>query len=95
MTGSDTTKSQLEEWRAISQAALSFPPEVVRTAFEAAVRWDSANESAIRNRKAFEASMKAPQSLPNFDWEKKSKDAVRLYGLVEGRYQSRQPAMVS
>ncbi len=94
MTGSDATKSQLEEWRAISQAALGFPPDSVRTAFEAAIRLDPSNDFAIRNREAFEASLKVPHSRPNSTWEKKSEAAVRLYGIVERRYQSFQPAIV-
>lgn len=93
MTGSDTTKSQLEEWRAIAQAALGFPAESVRTAFEAAIRFDLTNEFAIRNREAFEASLKVPHSRPNSNWEKKSEAAVRLFGIVERRYQSQQPAI--
>ena len=39
-------RTQLEEWRAIAQAELGFPPEAVRTAFEAAVRLDPSNERA-------------------------------------------------
>ncbi len=91
--GSDATKSQLEEWRAISQAALGFPPDAVRTAFEAAVRWDPSNESASRNRAAFEASLRTPHSRPNSTWEKKSEAAIRQFGIVERRYQARDPVI--
>ena len=91
--GSDATKSQLEEWRAISQAALGFPPDAVRTAFEAAVRWDPSNESAIRNQKAFEASLNVPDSIPFSTWEKKSEAAIRQFVIVERRYQSRQSSI--
>ena len=92
--GSDAAKSQLEEWRAISQTALGFPPELVQTAFEAAVQWDPSNESAIRNRQAFEASKNAPDSRPLSTWEKKSEAAIRQFGIVERRFQSLQPASV-
>ncbi len=92
-TGSNSAKSQLEEWRAISQAALGFPPDAVRTAFEAAVRWDSSNESAVRNREVYEASLRTPHSRPNSTWEKKSEAAIRQFGIVERRYQSRDPVI--
>ncbi len=96
MTGSsDATKSQLEEWRAISQGELGFPQDTVRTAFEAAVRWDSSNESAARNREAYEASLRTPHSRPNSLWEKKSEAAIRQFGILERRYQSLQPTTVS
>src|SRR5207249_8780807 len=56
MPASDSAKSQLEEWRAIAQAELGFPPESVRAAFEAALRLDPSNELARRNQNAFEPS---------------------------------------
>ncbi len=94
MTGTESAKSQLEEWRAIAQAALGFPPDFVRTAFEAAVRWDPSNEFASRNLAAFEASLKVPPAQPNSTWEKKSEAAIRQFGIVERRFQSLQPAIV-
>jgi tetratricopeptide (TPR) repeat protein len=86
MRGSDTAKSQLEEWRAIAQAELGFPPESVRAAFEAAVRLDPSNELAKRNQDAFEASLRVPRASPRSNWERKSEAAVRQFGLAERRY---------
>jgi tetratricopeptide (TPR) repeat protein len=57
MRGSDNAKSQLEEWRAIAQAELNFPPEAVRAAFEKAVQLDPSNDLARRNQDSFEASI--------------------------------------
>jgi len=86
MRGSDTAKSQLEEWRAIAQAELGFPPELVRAAFEAAVRLDPSNDLAERNQAVFEASLRPPRTPPRSKWEQKSEAAVRQFGLAERRY---------
>jgi hypothetical protein len=86
MHGSDSAKSQLEEWRAIAQAELGFPPEAVRAAFEAAVRLDPANELAKRNWDAFEASPSRADTRPRAKWEQKSAAAIRQFGLAERRY---------
>ncbi len=86
MKGSDTAKSQLEEWRAIAQAELGFPPELVRMAFEAAIRLDPTNESAKRNQDAYEAHLKSPHSDLRSIWEQKSNSAIRQFGLAERRY---------
>jgi tetratricopeptide (TPR) repeat protein len=86
MRGSDAAKSQLEEWRAIAQAALGFPPEAVRAAFEAAARLDPSNDLARRNQDAFEASLGAARTRPHSWWEQKSEAAVRQFGLAERRY---------
>jgi len=86
MKGSDTAKSQLEEWRAIAQAELGFPPELVRMAFEAATRLDPTNESAKRNQDSYEAYLKAPHSDLRSIWEQKSYSAIRQFGLAERRY---------
>ncbi|MDZ4685663.1 MAG: hypothetical protein SH850_11410 [Planctomycetaceae bacterium] len=86
MPGSDAAKSQIEEWRAIAQAELGFPPQAVRVAFEAAVRLDPSNELAKRNQTAFEASLKAATMRQHTLWEQKSVTAVRQFGLAERRY---------
>lgn len=87
MNGSDSAKSQLEEWRAIAQAELGFPPELVRAAFESAIRLDPSNELAKRNRDLFEASLRAPRVRPTLsNWEQKSVAAIRNLGLAERRY---------
>ena len=86
MLGSDSARSQLEEWRAIAQAELGFPPESVRAAFEAALRLDPSNDLARRNRDTFEASLKAPRMNRRSMWERKSEANVRQFGLAERRY---------
>jgi hypothetical protein len=86
MRGSDTAKSQLEEWRAIAQAELGFSAESVRAAFEAALRLDPSNELARRNQDAFEASVRVPRTNLRSKWEQKSEAAVRQFGLAERRY---------
>jgi tetratricopeptide (TPR) repeat protein len=86
MRGSDTAKSQLEEWRAIAQAELGFPLEAVRAGFEAAVRLDPTNELARRNQDAFEASVRASRRPPHQRWEQRSEAAVRQFGVAEHRY---------
>jgi tetratricopeptide (TPR) repeat protein len=86
MHASDTAKSQLEEWRAIAQAELGFPPDAVRAAFETAVRLDPSNELAKRNQDAFEASLRVPHARPHSIWEQESEATVRQFGLAERRY---------
>ena len=86
MKGSDTAKSQLEEWRAIAQAELGFPPELVRMAFEGATRLDPTNESAKRNQDVYEAYLKTPNTGLRSMWEQKSNSAIRQFGLAERRY---------
>ncbi|HEV3386494.1 MAG TPA: hypothetical protein VG097_16845, partial [Gemmata sp.] len=86
MHGSDTTKSQLEEWRAIAQAEGGFSPEDVRVTFEAAIRLDPSNELAKRNQNAFEAFLRIPRKPQHAGWEQKSEAAVRQFALAERRY---------
>lgn len=81
--GSDTAKSQLEEWRAIAQAELGFPAELVRQAFEAAVHLDPSNESAKSNQAVFEAFLRSPHTPPRLNWRQKSEADIRLYGMAE------------
>lgn len=83
MRGSDAAKSQLEQWRAIAQAELGFPPDLVRSAFEAALRLDPSNELARRNLDAFEASLKAPHARVASAWEPRSQAAVRQFAMAE------------
>ena len=84
--GSDTARSELEQWRAIAQAELGFPPELVRSAFEASLRLDPSNDLARRNQDAYEASLGVPHTTPGSRWEQKSEAALRQYGLAERRY---------
>jgi len=86
MRGSDTAKSQLEEWRAIAQAELGFPLDAIRAGFEAAVRLDPTNELARRDQDAFEASLRASRRPPHQWWEQRSEAALRQFGVAEHRY---------
>ncbi|OYV86006.1 MAG: hypothetical protein B7Z73_12515 [Planctomycetia bacterium 21-64-5] len=86
MQASATVKSQLEEWRAIAQAELGFPPEMVGAAFEAAICLDPTNELAKRNQAAFEACLRATRTPHGLEWEQKSELALRQLGLAERRY---------
>jgi len=86
MRASDTAKSQLEEWRAIAQAELGFPPEFVRAAFDAAIRLDPSNHLAKRNQAAFEASLTAHRMAHRTVWEQKPEATLRQFGLAERRY---------
>jgi tetratricopeptide (TPR) repeat protein len=86
MRGSNTAMSQLEEWRAIAQAELGFPANLVRATFETAVRLDPSNETAQRNQVAFEELLKAPHTIPRTKWEQRTVSAVRQFGLAERRY---------
>lgn len=85
LASSPTAKSQLEEWRAMAQAELGFPPELVRAAFEAAVRSDPTNDMAKRNQDIFAGWLAAPQ-VSHRKWEHRPASAVRQLGLVERRY---------
>ncbi len=84
--GSNTGKSQLEEWRAIAQAELGFPPELVRAAFEAALRLDPSNDLARRNRAAFEAFLRMPHTESGAAWEQRTVAAIRQFGAAEHPY---------
>lgn len=79
--GIDTAKSRLEEWKAIAQAELGFPPDLVMMAFESAVRLDPSNEYAAQNRDAFAASRGAART----EWTQKSAATVRQFGIAERR----------
>ncbi len=84
--GSNMSKSQLEEWRAIAQAELGFPPELVRVAFEAALRLDPSNDLAKRNRAAFEAFLQVPHTESSAAWEQRTVAAIRQLGAAEHPY---------
>ena len=82
MNGSDTIKSELAEWLAISEAELGFPPDIVRGSFERSLRFDPSNERARRNLAIFEA---ATRPIPVNLYETRTSAAVRASGLSERR----------
>jgi tetratricopeptide (TPR) repeat protein len=84
MPASDSIKSELAEWSAISQSELGFPVEMVRAAFERSLRLDASNERARQNLAAFE---EAVQSARHKEWQMRSESAVRTSGLSVRRYE--------
>ncbi len=83
--GTNTAKSQLQDWLAIARAELGFPPELVEAAFEAALRLDPSNELARRNQEAFEASLRVHRRTRETSWQQRSEAEVRQFGLAEQR----------
>jgi len=79
MRGPDTARSRLADWQAIAQAELSFAPELVRAAFESAIRLDPSNETAKYNLEIFEASLEAPRTGLQSEWERKSEALIRQF----------------
>ncbi len=86
LRGSDAAKSQLEEWRAIAQAELGFPPEAVRTAFESALQFDPSDEFAQRNQIIFEAFLAKSPAGRRPEWEFRSEASLRQSVLAERRF---------
>lgn len=85
---SEIIKSQLEEWRAISQAETGFSTQAVRVAFESAIRFNPANESAQRNALLFEESLTKPSADTPLDWEKRTATDMRRQGIAEHSIES-------
>ena len=84
MNGSNAVKSELSEWLAIAQAELGFPAEIIRAAFETAIRLDPANDRARENLAAFEA---ATRPIPMTNWKMRTTTAVKTLALAERRYE--------
>lgn len=82
---SDAVRSQLEQWRAIAQAELGFPGDLVKAGLEAALRADPSNDEAHRNLDAFQRAAAVGQPQGRVAWEKKSQDALRRLGIAERR----------
>ncbi len=78
----DSVKSELAEWSAISKAELGFPAELVRAAFEDAIRLDSSNDRARRSLATFEGAVQSAHRK----WPWRSAAAVRTSGLSAWRY---------
>jgi tetratricopeptide (TPR) repeat protein len=74
----DSVKSELAEWLAISRSELGYPAEVVRAAFEQAIRLDPSNDRAKRNLAIFE---EAVQPAGHRVWELRTVEAVGIAGL--------------
>jgi tetratricopeptide (TPR) repeat protein len=79
---STRVKSELYEFLAISQAGLRYPEEVIRGAFENAIRIDPSNDRARRNLERFETALASRAPQPK-DWERESESSLRLFGQEE------------
>jgi tetratricopeptide (TPR) repeat protein len=77
-------KSELLDWLAISQAELRFPQDLVRAAFENAVRSDPSNDQARRNFGIYEEVEKGHTSI-DVPWEKTSPSIMRSFGEEQTR----------
>lgn len=78
----DSVRSELAEWKAISQAELDFPVDMVRASFEEALRLDPSNDRARRNLSLFEAAVSTAQPR---SWETRRATAVRTSGIAVRR----------
>jgi tetratricopeptide (TPR) repeat protein len=75
-------KSELQEFLAISQAGLGYPEDVVRRAFESAIRTEPSNDRARRNLERFEIALSSRAPRPQ-DWERPSESALRVFRREE------------
>ena len=75
MPSTERVKSFLLEFRAIAEAQLGFPKNIVRRSFEKAIRNDNSNQRALRNLEVFD-KMTGQVSLDN-KWERPTASAVR------------------
>jgi len=82
MPASDSVRSELTEWKAISQAELGFPAEMVRAVFEESLRLDPSNDRARRNFMGFEEAIQSAQ--PKL-WLTPRAAVVRASGLAARR----------
>jgi tetratricopeptide (TPR) repeat protein len=85
----DSVRSELAEWKAISQAHLGFPIDMVRTSFEDALRLDPSNDRARRNLSLLAAAVRP---IPSGAWETRRATAVRASGIAARRLERRMAA---
>ncbi|MHC5539475.1 hypothetical protein ACYOEI_14755 [Singulisphaera rosea] len=78
----DSVRSELAEWKAISQAEVGFPIDMVRASFEEALRLDPSNDRARRNLLLLEAAVHPNQPRA---WETRRATAVRTSGIAVRR----------
>jgi tetratricopeptide (TPR) repeat protein len=79
---SDRVRSELQEFLAISQAGLGYPEDVVRRAFESAIRTDPSNDRARRNLDMFESALATRAPRPK-QWERRSESSLRTSSMEE------------
>jgi len=79
LSASDEVRANLNEWLAISEAELGFPPERIRSAFEAAMRLSPDVERIRRNLEEFEKSAEQPRNR-QLHWIKPTDSVVQAVG---------------
>ena len=84
-SGSNAAKSELENWRAITQATRGLSPDLVRDTFERAVQLDPTNQVARRNQAIFEASLATPGGHRSARWERESPADVQQFAQESSR----------
>ncbi len=86
LEGNAATIGQLKEWLAISYAELGFSPQLVRFAFEDALRIDPLNKLAKRNLECYESFINKQLGCETLLWEQKPIADIRQFGLAERPY---------
>ncbi len=76
-------QSELYDFLGISLTGLGYPEQVIRRAFENAIRLGPSNERARRNMKWFEATLTTPTAQKG--WERSSDSSMRKIGQQEAR----------
>lgn len=90
-TNAGAIKSELLDWKGIAEAELESPARLVRSAFEAALRADPANDRARRNQITFDTAIPGTGRMTHLPWDRRAPLALRSFGLAEARYTSRTP----
>lgn len=80
---STRVQSELCEFLAISLTGLGYPEQVIRRAFENAIRVDPSNERARRNMEGFETALTTRTA--HGDWERMSESSMRKFSEQEAR----------
>ena len=83
LPASDEVRANLNEWLAISEAELRFPPELIRSAFEEAIRLAPDVDRIRRNLEEFETAV-TQQSVQPLHWDKPSNSVVQSFWRVGG-----------
>ncbi len=79
LPGSDDVQANLNEWLAISEAELGFPPERVRSAFEAAIRLAPDFERIKSNLEKFERATREKNDGP-LPWVEPTPSTIQAVG---------------
>jgi tetratricopeptide (TPR) repeat protein len=83
LPASDEVRASLNEWLAISETELGFPPELIRSAFEEAIRLASDVDRIRRNLEEFENAA-AQQKFRQLQWDKPNDSVVQAVGQAGG-----------